>query len=500
MTQSALEIFLADEAATTRFGGDLALGLRAGDVLALHGDLGAGKTTLARALIRSLAQDPALEVPSPTFTLVQSYEARLPVHHYDLYRLSSEDEILELGFDAALVDSVALVEWPERAGRHLPNTTVIVHLDHSGDGRSVTIAGPDKTLERLGRALAIRTFLQEHGWGDAERRHLLGDASARSYETVHLPGMAARIVMNSPPLVLGPVVKDGKAYAEIAHSAQHVSAFVAIDGMLKQRNVTVPEIYAADLDHGYLLIEHLGAEPFLNEGEAVPGRYCAAAELLAAMHQADWPRDPTYVGASHRIYDFDREAMMIEVELLTEWYLPYVTGAPASSSLRNEFQSLWHAALDGIANTETSVLLRDYHSPNIIWRGDRKGHDRLGVIDFQDAMIGPTAYDVASLALDARVTITPELEHSIVDAYATAREQAGAFDRSAFAHSYAVMAAHRNSKILGGFVRLDRRDDKPYYLKHLPRIRDYVRRALSHPALKDLRRFYEENRLLEEAA
>ncbi len=146
--------------------------------------------------------------------------------------------------------------------------------------------------------------------------------------------------------------------------------------------------------------------------------------------------------------------------------------------------------LDRLDGCETSIVLRDYHSPNIIWRPERQGRDRLGVIDFQDALIGPSAYDVASLALDARVTIPARLERSVVSAYAEARAAAGAFDRSAFDAAYAIMGAQRNSKILGIFVRLDRRDGKPAYLRHLTRIREYLARTLAHPALAEVRALY----------
>src|SRR4029453_1046105 len=129
------------------------------------------------------------------------------------------------------------------------------------------------------------------------------------------------------------------------------------------------------------------------------------------------------------------------------------------------------------------LVLRDYHSPNIIWRAQRRGADRLGLIYFQDALIGPSAYDVASLGMDARVTVPEEIERRVVEAYVRARSAAGPFDRAAFELAYATMAAQRNSKILGIFVRLHRRDGKPAYLKHLPRIRAYLRRALAHPAL-----------------
>lgn len=149
-------------------------------------------------------------------------------------------------------------------------------------------------------------------------------------------------------------------------------------------------------------------------------------------------------------------------------------------------------------HAEKSLVLRDYHSPNLIWRPEREGDDRLGVIDFQDAMIGPAAYDVASLAVDARVTISPELERATVEAYCAARAAAGPFDRAAFDRAYAIMAAQRNSKIIGIFVRLNERDGKPHYLRHLPRIRDYLRRALAHPDLAELKALYGRLGLLEE--
>ena len=102
--------------------------------------------------------------------------------------------------------------------------------------------------------------------------------------------------------------------------------------------------------------------------------------------------------------------MMIEVELLLDWYVPAVFGKPATPAQRARFTAAWNAAFDRLEDKEHGFVHRDFQSPNIIWRADRKGHDRLGIVDFQDALIGPTAYDVASIALDARVTISPELE------------------------------------------------------------------------------------------
>lgn len=144
---------LSDEHATAALGAALAPALVRGDVLALTGDLGAGKTTLARGLLRALGHRGA--VPSPTFTLVQHYEIDpLPVAHFDLYRIGAPDEIVELGFDEARAEGIVLLEWPERMGPHLPDTRLEIALDYdaSGEARVARIRGPGDWAERL-RAL-----------------------------------------------------------------------------------------------------------------------------------------------------------------------------------------------------------------------------------------------------------------------------------------------------------------------------------------------------------
>jgi len=132
---------LPDLDATARLGEAIARGLRAGDTVALWGDLGAGKTTLARAILRALGVTE--DVPSPTFTIVQSYDtSRLVVSHYDLYRLKNAREMRELGFDDALLDGAALVEWPERAPEALPPDALHVRLDMRDGVRNARLTGP----------------------------------------------------------------------------------------------------------------------------------------------------------------------------------------------------------------------------------------------------------------------------------------------------------------------------------------------------------------------
>jgi tRNA threonylcarbamoyladenosine biosynthesis protein TsaE len=148
MTILTLSLPLATETATAALGELLASRARPGDVIALHGDLGAGKTTLARALIKQLA-GPDTEAPSPTFTLVQTYQTPgFPVWHFDLYRLEHPGEARELGLEEA-VDGLCLIEWPERLGRHLPSLRLEVHLSFDGEGRIARLADLDDWSSRL---------------------------------------------------------------------------------------------------------------------------------------------------------------------------------------------------------------------------------------------------------------------------------------------------------------------------------------------------------------
>ncbi|GAA0006443.1 hypothetical protein BRDID11002_64470 [Bradyrhizobium diazoefficiens] len=136
-------------------------------------------------------------------------------------------------------------------------------------------------------------------------------------------------------------------------------------------------------------------------------------------------------------------------------------------------------------------IIRDYHSPNLIWLGMRTGIERVGVIDFQDTVLGPQSYDVVSLLQDARIDVPENLELTLLSRYIKARRAGDAsFDPAGFAELYAIMSAQRNTRLLGTFARLNRRDGKPHYLRHQPRIWTYLQRSLAHPALSHLRDWY----------
>ncbi|MHB2167267.1 tRNA (adenosine(37)-N6)-threonylcarbamoyltransferase complex ATPase subunit type 1 TsaE [Alsobacter sp. R-9] len=489
-------VALPDEAATTRLARRIAPALAAGDLVTLSGDLGSGKTAFARALVRLLSDDPTLEVPSPTFTLVQTYDtARFPVVHADLYRISSVDDLAELGWEEAAEGSLVLVEWPEKAGFLVEAERLDVSLrigPGGGTSRIAVLTGYGAWATRLERARAIDALLEGAGWGEARRQFLLGDASTRAYERLTL-GDRSAILMIMPRRPDGPPVRMGKPYSAIARLAESVHAFVALDNGLRAEGLSAPEIYAMDLETGLLLTEDLGDEPAVGPDGPIPERYAEAASVLADLHGKTLPTVlPVAAGQEHTIPPYDLDAMTIEVELLLDWYMPHIVGHSPSGSSRATFVSLWKAALEPVIASPATWVLRDYHSPNLIWLPEREGFHRVGLIDFQDAVLGHPAYDLVSLLQDARIDVPEDLELKLLGHYARQRKAADpAFDMGGFAKAYAILGAQRATKILGIFARLDRRDGKPQYLRHLPRIQRYLARDLAHPVLSDLKVWYE---------
>src|SRR5579862_6889315 len=180
-------IDLADEAATISFAVDVAQWLKPGDLLTLSGDLGTGKTTFARALIRALVGDPELDVPSPTFTLMQVYEGRIfPIVHADLFRIKQSDELAELGWDEAAEGALVVVEWPDRAGAYVSadrlDIAFAIDPRNGPDYRAAILTGLGSFAPRLRLAHAIHDILTKTGWADATREFMQGDASTRAYE------------------------------------------------------------------------------------------------------------------------------------------------------------------------------------------------------------------------------------------------------------------------------------------------------------------------------
>lgn len=312
----------------------------------------------------------------------------------------------------------------------------------------------------------IQGFLSRHGWGAADRRPLAADASFRRYERLQRDGERA-VLMDAPP------------------PQENVRPFVAIARRLRGVGLSAPEIRAEDPKAGLLLLEDLGDDTYtrvLASGGDEQSLYTLAVDVLVALHSRF---DDTAAGD---IPPYDDARLLDEAALLADWYLPAVRGEPTPPDLRRDYLDLWRDAFATARAVPPTLVLRDYHVDNLILLKGRDGERACGLLDFQDAAIGPLTYDLASLFEDARRDVSPALAHALTDRYLAAFP---ALDRGAFAASYAVLAAQRNAKILGIFTRLDRRDGKPIYLHHIARVWRWLEGDLEHPALSALKDWFD---------
>ncbi len=495
----ALVVGLPDEAASEALATGLAMLLQPGDLILLEGDLGSGKTTIARAILRAVAGDPALDVPSPTFTLVQAYDLPgLSVAHMDLYRIEDVSEVEELGMDEALDAGAVIVEWPQRAPGALPEGGLHLELSETATGRRARITAKDAGWhDRLQRLAAIDDLLNRAGWAGAVRARMSGDASSRRYERLRNgPGGASALLMDMPARADGPPVRDGKPYSRIANLAEDIRAVEAINAGLRAHGLSAPEVLAIDRAAGLALVEDFGSCSFnslIRAGEDITAPVHAAVSLLAGMADQPWPATVSLAnGDQYAVPAYDRDALMIEAELCLDWYWPYLTGTAPPSGARQDFVQAWDAVLPLARPHKPVWVLRDFHVDNLFWLPQRIGAARVGLIDTQDCVVGHPAYDLASLLLDVRVRLDDTLVAEGLAAYRRQRAaQDEAFDAAAFDQAYAVLGAQRATKILGIFARLAKRDGKPSYLGFLPRTSEVLDHCLAHPVMADVKHWFE---------
>jgi len=405
-------------------------------------------------------------------------------------------EIVRLDVPDALAEGALLIEWPERARDWVPadRLDIVLKETESPETRDIVLTGHGDWVARLERLKALAAFLDRTAYADADARYLQGDASSRSYARLVLPDKHA-ILMNAPRQPDGPPIRGGKPYSALVHLAEDVTPFVAVAEALGERGLSAPAIDAFDLDDGFIVLEDFGDGVFgveLARGADQAKLWGAAVDVLLALAEKS-PSEtlPIEGHTPYRLPKFDAEAMLIEASLIVEWLWPAVHGKALPESLRAEFEALWRPHLEKAAKADSGWVLRDYHSPNLMWLPEREGSRSVGLLDFQDALSGPLAYDLVSLLQDARLDVPEALERAELDRYCAARDAQGEpFSSDDFRTLYATLGAQRNSKILGIFARLAKRDGKRGYLAHMPRVARYLERDLAHPALDDLRAFY----------
>ena len=350
------------------------------------------------------------------------------------------------------------------------------------------------------RGAEARAFLGGAGWHDVEIFALPGDASTRRYYRVWRNGRSA-MLMDQPqraeappcPPSATPEERLALGYNALARLAgANCARFIATANFLRSRGLAAPEIYAADVAQGFVLLEDFGDDLYadvLKTGADEAALYCVATDVIARLHAEPAPQ----LLAGHMpLYNYDLHAELAEVDLMTEWFLPHALGRSAAPDEVAEHRALWREALATIRAPGSIFVHRDYHAQNLFWLPSRQGLARVGMIDFQDALAGRRSYDLISLLEDARRDVAPELARAMQHRYLAAANADGhAVDGETFAAELAVTAAQRNAKIAGIFARLANRDGKRRYLSFIPRVWGYLERDLSHPILARLRDWYD---------
>lgn len=304
-------------------------------------------------------------------------------------------------------------------------------------------------------------FLAAAGWDAVQAEALPGDASFRRYFRLG-DGMRRAMLMDAPP------------------PQEDVRPFQHVARLLHGLDYSAPRILAADPEAGFLLLEDLGDATYtrvMAAGADESALYILATDLLVDLHQ----RFDDASGSGLPTYSDER--LLTEAALLVDWFLPEATGMPVPDAVKADYLDLWHQVLPLARATPETLVLRDYHIDNLMWLPDRPGLKACGLLDFQDAVIGPAAYDLVSLIEDARRDIDPDLKSLCRARYLAGRPDLAAADLDL---SLAVLGAQRHAKVIGIFCRLMRRDGKPVYLSHLPRLWRLIGESLAHPALKDL--------------
>lgn len=308
------------------------------------------------------------------------------------------------------------------------------------------------------RQIAIEAFLKTTNWHDAARANVAGDASNRRYDRLSKPDGSTAILMDAPP-----------------SKGEDIQPFVRIAQHLSDVGLNAPDIIAQDQDHGFLVLEDLGDDLFARVLKRSPELetplYEAAVDVLSHLHKSASPSLAPY-----------SEAVMTEMAALAfGWYMLGATGA-VDPIKTQDFSTTFATLLAPLAHAPQVLIQRDYHAENLLWVPENNGVKKVGLLDFQDAMLGHPAYDLVSVLQDARRDVSREIEVAMKRRYAAQNNlNAGDFDTA-----YAILGVQRNLRILGVFARLCMRDGKAHYVDFIPRVWAHIETNLAHPALSSI--------------
>lgn len=300
-----------------------------------------------------------------------------------------------------------------------------------------------------------RAFVEGTDWQGGEIAPLSADASFRSYYRVSGPHTA--VLMDAPP------------------EHEDVRPFMALTGHLRSLGLSAPAIYAADIGHGFLLLEDLGDERVSQRLKGSPeeehGLYARAIEILVHLHETAPPKDlPFGDGQAYTLPPYDMGRLQEEAALLPDWFIVRGMETPLEPAARAAYDDAWEPLLAEVSQARSALVLRDYHVDNLMCLDDRPGLESLGLLDYQDALIGHPAYDLVSLLEDARRQVPDKIVPAMLARYMDRAGLTGSADKAALKRAYDILGAQRNAKIIGIFTRLSRRDGKHAYLSLIPHV------------------------------
>ena len=310
------------------------------------------------------------------------------------------------------------------------------------------------------RSDLIKSFLQKNQLDQMPIEWMPSDASFRHYARIKTP-KRSYILMDAP-------------------KPENPRQFVVVDEILAKNGLSVPKIYDSDFENGFVLLEDFGDDTYarmLAKGADELELYTTAlSSLIKIAEIKDFNGIPLY----------DDKWLNYSLTAFTDWFIPNVLNRELTEKEKSSFNKIWNDLYKAIEKAPKGLILVDYHIDNMMCLKDRSGYKACGLLDFQDAKVGPLAYDLASLVEDARRDVPKEIRKQILDMYIKAFPN---MDKDLFMRSYHTVAAKRHVRVIGVFTRLKARDGKDKYLKHIPRVWKLLEEHLDEPYMQPLKKW-----------
>jgi len=316
-------------------------------------------------------------------------------------------------------------------------------------------------LDNVNRSKQLKQFVDEYFAGKAYSiSPVVGDAGLRDYSRAETKD-SSYIIMDCPP------------------SYTSVEPFIKIANFLGKNEVSAPGIIKSDIKNGFLILEDFGnlsVKNYLLKLDAIEQKnvYYSSIDLLVQLQNVSPPKD---------LKLFDNNLLRTELATFTDYYIPYKTGKTISQEELKKFNEIWRDILANQVPLNNSIILRDYHVENIMYLENKQGIKKLGLLDFQDALIGSPVYDLVSILEDARIDVDRDFALNCVEYFVQKKQM----NLQHTLLNYHILGAQRNLRILGVFARKYIKDKDNTYLQYIPRVIKYLGYDVSHPILEPIK-------------